>query len=412
MLFFSVLGLVMTTDPPAFFLWLLVLCFSAVAVTENKPVFWIYAGISSGLAFLTKGTALLLYPGITLFLLLSPAYRFHLKSRGYQIGCLMFLLLLVPVVVWNAQHDWINLYHNARHLTGRSELSLHIKYLPELIFAQVGLIGPLLFVGIVYAYIVSFWQWRAGDSLSGLFFCTGVPLGAICLAVSLMKRVYANWPVPVFIGGLLLLTHLYSTGKLNSARINKLLVPALAINLLLLLIAYLPILGITLGIPGQYLTTKKLVGWKELGEIVSFEQKALAASGYQPLDGYQPSDGRLPLDDRLPFLLTNSYGIASELAFYVPGHPAVFCAEDPTRRMNQYDVWGGLNAQHGKDALIVLKHDELPVAIQDAFEEVVPLSRTHPVVYSETTIRTFRLYHGKHFLGSQAARYTPRTSRY
>ena len=42
----------------------------------------------------------------------------------------------------------------------------------------------------------------------------------------------------------------------------------------------------------------------------------------------------------MTFLFSDQYGIASEMMFYVPGHPKTY--NIPLgRRMNQFDVWGG-----------------------------------------------------------------------
>ena len=71
-----------------------------------------------------------------------------------------------------------------------------------------------------------------------------------------------------------------------------------------------------------------------------------------------------------PFLASDRYQIASQLAFYVPGHPAVYNANFG-RRMNQYDLWGGWEALVGRNGLFVMYGDvEPPEDLRNAFRSV------------------------------------------
>jgi undecaprenyl-diphosphatase len=61
--------------------------------------------------------------------------------------------------------------------------------------------------------------------------------------------------------------------------------------------------------------------------------------------------------------MSDTYQIASELAFYVPGKPRVYNV-NLGRRLNQYDIWGGLDALKDKDGLFVTHGDvDVPVGL-------------------------------------------------
>jgi hypothetical protein len=78
---------------------------------------------------------------------------------------------------------------------------------------------------------------------------------------------------------------------------------------------------------------KKLLGWDELGTWVG--------TGLRP--------GELVVSD--------SYHLAAALAFYVPGQPRTICI-NLGRRMNQYDLWPGLDAARtGADIVFVREID-------------------------------------------------------
>ncbi len=52
------------------------------------------------------------------------------------------------------------------------------------------------------------------------------------------------------------------------------------------------------------------------------------------------------------FIFSDKYQVASELAFYVKGQPVTYCV-NLGRRMNQYDLWPGLENLIGQNAIFV-----------------------------------------------------------
>jgi hypothetical protein len=67
------------------------------------------------------------------------------------------------------------------------------------------------------------------------------------------------------------------------------------------------------------------------------------------------------------FLFSDSYQIASEMAFYMEGHPQTYCINNG-RRMNQFDIWKGIEQfdNRGYDAIYV-SYSPLPAGLQKAF---------------------------------------------
>jgi 4-amino-4-deoxy-L-arabinose transferase-like glycosyltransferase len=72
-----------------------------------SATWWLAAGASGGLALLAKLHGALLFAGVGLFLLTSPAHRRWLASPWPYAGVLLALLLFLPVLVWNAENGWI-----------------------------------------------------------------------------------------------------------------------------------------------------------------------------------------------------------------------------------------------------------------------------------------------------------------
>jgi hypothetical protein len=96
------------------------------------------------------------------------------------------------------------------------------------------------------------------------------------------------------------------------------------------------------------------------------------------------------------FLLASRYQVASELAFYVAGHPPTYNI-NLGRRLNQYDFWEGPESRLGWDGIYV--EDGVPGApdarVQGAFERVgaplvVEVTRRGRMVRQFTMFRCYR----------------------
>jgi hypothetical protein len=67
-------------------------------------------------------------------------------------------------------------------------------------------------------------------------------------------------------------------------------------------------------------------------------------------------------------LLSDRYQISSELAFYTTGQPPTYNV-NLGRRYNQYDLWDGLPALAGRDAIYVQEDSPaLPEALRASFQ--------------------------------------------
>ncbi len=130
--FYSTLGLVMTTDPPAAVLWLVALYMSFWALTKGRRFYWPLIGVAIGMGTLAKYTVFLLYPAICLAMLLYRPWRRELLRFNFILGGLLILVFLWPIYLWNDQHGWVNFAHNAGHLYKSSQL-LQPKYFFDLL---------------------------------------------------------------------------------------------------------------------------------------------------------------------------------------------------------------------------------------------------------------------------------------
>ena len=374
-------GFLMTTDPPTALCWFLAVWCFFNAVVRSMSRWWVPGFALVGLGVLAKYTVGILYPSVFIFLLFSKDLRFHLRKVSFWVGTLIMGLIISPVLIWNVKNGWVNFQHNATHLSSNSHV-LKPVFLLELIGGQFVLIGPVLFVCMIWAVVVGWKQWRQGDREAGLFMWTMLPLVALCLVVSLTRRIYANWPMPLYLSGMLLLVHLVSQSNLFKNKIKNIKQAHFLVNGLLCILLTLLVMGMTFGINGKKLTTKKLSGWKGLAE----QTRIILESKKSP-----PK----------PFIMANNYDTAATLSFYLPNHPDVMCASVKNRRMNQYDIWGGWEKYKGRNALIVVRYEEQIEDMRTWFKRIEKINNPemYNVVYGDELIWQAFFYKGYEYSG-------------
>jgi undecaprenyl-diphosphatase len=203
-----------------------------------------------------------------------------------------------------------------------------------------------------------------------------IPLLVAFLLKSFQGKVQPNWPLPAWLAGLIpladFLVHHYRPLTVNQKRLVSagLIVAAVAT-----LFLHLPFLTLNLPWPGRSNPLRKLLGWRQLGAEVT-----PIAQGMDQ-----------------PFVFSDYYMVASELAFYVGGHPPVYCV-NLGRRMNQYDVWAGLDKLAGREALYVAQSDMDP-DLAKAFDQVEAQPTITIRSKSGQTVETFFVYRCHGFKG-------------
>jgi hypothetical protein len=108
-LFGFYLGALAVTDGPMLFGIAAAALFLARGLLGARPMHWrdwLLAGVFFGVACLSKFTAVLVLPGLALFLLTEPRHRGLLLTPGPYVAALAALAVFTPVIVWNAQNGF------------------------------------------------------------------------------------------------------------------------------------------------------------------------------------------------------------------------------------------------------------------------------------------------------------------
>jgi 4-amino-4-deoxy-L-arabinose transferase-like glycosyltransferase len=321
----------LTIDPLSVLFWTLTMLAGWRAVSPNGQTrHWLWVGVWMGLGFLSKYTALFqLLCWAVFFVLWRPA-RVHLRRPGPYVALLVNVLLSLPVLIWNAQNDWVTV----THVGGRAEFGnlghFTLRYLAEFIGAEFGLLNPVFFAGMVWAGI-AFWRTRPRDPRMVYFFSMGAPLVLAYALQSLHARVLPNWIVPAVVP-LMFVMALYWEKYWTRVPVRKTFYAGLVAGLLAMVV--LSDTGVVNVLTGHCLPVAmdplhRIRGWSETARIVGDARQNLLAEG-KPVS-----------------IICPEYGVTSEISFYLPdarsaapGKP-IACCWDADQPITEFHYWPG-----------------------------------------------------------------------
>src|SRR2546430_6505208 len=108
---------------------------------------WRVTGLALGLALMSKLTAVFLALALPGFLFTSPTHRRWLQRWEPYAAALLSMLVVLPVVSWNADHQWIMIRKSSApapwtHL-GSAGLSILAYTAGQLVYYGPVAAGPL-----------------------------------------------------------------------------------------------------------------------------------------------------------------------------------------------------------------------------------------------------------------------------
>jgi 4-amino-4-deoxy-L-arabinose transferase-like glycosyltransferase len=161
---------------------------------SNDGRWWLAAGLFAGLALLSKFTAVMLAPAVLAFLLVPDWRRRWLVSPYPWLAALIAVVVFLPVLIWNEQHDWASFRFQFVRAVATHEFSL--RTVGEFIGLQFGLIGFILLPVVLSGVALTAWRgYRRGDAVAILLStCVMVPFGYFFWK-SLTLRVGDTWPM-------------------------------------------------------------------------------------------------------------------------------------------------------------------------------------------------------------------------
>lgn len=97
---------------------------------------WLQLGLALGLLGLSKYTAIFVVAGLLLILLLeNKRWKLQILRLAGAVG--ISILLVLPVLIWNNENDWISFKYQTSHVVGASRFDINVP-LRSLIAQWVG----------------------------------------------------------------------------------------------------------------------------------------------------------------------------------------------------------------------------------------------------------------------------------
>jgi 4-amino-4-deoxy-L-arabinose transferase-like glycosyltransferase len=331
-------AVVMTIDPPLLACWCWALVCVWKALEAKKTAWWAGAAACTAFGILAKYTMTLFPAAVVGYLL------FHRRGEFRRAGIWVLFAGAVagwiPIVVWNARHDWVSFRHVFGQVGAGEPSANHFRWLGPATFVG-GQIGMMFGLWLV-AFLAAAWRFRptreADPGVRLLWWCA-VPVWGLFAAASFVKTGQANWPAPAYVAGFVLAVA-WVGEKLagpNRHHVARCFVVNVVLGLVLVFAAHYPavlrpLLARLAGpateehpIPARRLDlTARLVGWKTLGaEVDAIRARVAAETGREPV------------------LAATYWTLPGQLRFSCAGHPDVYAVGIPngSDRHSQYDFW-------------------------------------------------------------------------
>jgi len=402
-------SVLMTTDVLFVFFWAGTVFFFMRGIETKNKAQWCLAGLLAGLGFLSKYTMVLIYPTLLLFLLSSREHRPLLKSPGPYIAGIITSIVSSPVFIWNIANKGVTF----RHTMGQAHVGSGSFSLMEpinFIGSQAGLFTPLFFAVFVYGVYRSARKGFGEGSAAHLFvFFASAFVFFFFLFAGFHGKVQANWAIAAYVTALpaaiAAFQELYKRGRGKKAL-------AVTAGLAILIgtagtvIAYCPWLLEPLGARNILWGPpyNRVTAWQELGDKVSLVKKEMEAQSAKGQRADGPTGGGA---DSPSFIMSDTYQITSELAFYTAGQPAAYNINTGSRRMNQYDLWPGFATLKGRDAIYVKGGDAgLARRTSSAFKGCT--KEIFPIYYKGRLLKEFSIFRCYAFRGFSDKEKTPK----
>lgn len=345
------------------------------ALNFNQPWGWVWAGLFLALAFIAKANSALYTFIIGLWLLSTATGRVHLQTRWPWIGASLIVVAIIPVIVWNAQNDWVFFRYQFGHvLSPESSEENPAPFAPHY-DELLTLLGSILLLCGVTAYsFIRLPRFTRGQTPAGHLFLTLVVATLLMFsAIAFYKSFFVNWALIT-----MMLIFILGLAWVVNAKPRIMIFQALFTLPVLLLVILLNFVPQTAARAANW---RDGLVWDQIYQIMRQQQSAFS----------QP-----------PILAATKYQDASQLAWQeyshwgqLPGGHAV-PALNLNNRSNHYaHIWP--DETYRDHNLLVIHEKKIP-DITQFFCNVETLG-PFKVEYENKVIRRFYLSHGTQFSG-------------
>jgi len=332
--------------------------------------YWIALGLLVGLAALSKYTAVTLVASLLLVMIFEKR-GYWLLQKGLWMAVILALLMITPVLYWNAQNEWASFLYQIDHGTGST--LWEIESLIKTQVTQLISYTPAL-------YLLGWWMMlkpshyqKASSRLLLLF---SLPITVLFAWGSGYEESLPHWVSLAWLLLIPIIVHWLwqrQTKKWFKPLVYSHLVIAGSLVLLahsLLYKPWIPFPDHKNPIQGDY-------GWPQAAKTALELQKSLAVN-----------------TEELPLFVSN-WSVASHLTWYVRPQPVFITSTKQT----QFEFWFGLPKAGSNGLLVVPHYERVPPRTQRTahFENCILLKK-EPLSVNGAIVVTYHYYHCQNLL--------------
>jgi membrane-associated phospholipid phosphatase len=319
-------------------------------------------GVVLGFGLLSKYNMILLLPSTLLFIILSKKYFEILKKTEVYISLLIAFLIFIPVVIWNLQNSFASFGYQLAHGFGKAAPKFSIELLGKCLGAQAGYISPFLF--FVYWFVLAVagieaYKYFVGNYIKNeessettfkyaFLFSFSFPTLFLFNAIASFNEILPHWPATGYLVLAIAVVH-FTLNNWHRAWFRK--ISYFSWGFGLFLTALVPLQAVYKVLPPELFlkhdeafrvedgiikaekvdVTNDIYGWDIVGKKVKEIADANAASN--------------------PFIFTFRHYLSSQLTFYVPQNPRIYCFSG---RIDAYGFWQrDISELKGRDAIFL-----------------------------------------------------------
>jgi 4-amino-4-deoxy-L-arabinose transferase-like glycosyltransferase len=271
---FIIAGIFIMPDTPQVLFWLLSLwllldCLPDKDLTRSSRRKLLLAGVTVGLAMLSKYHSVFLILGVLLYMLFYNRKWFRVKET--YLAFLIAFALFTPVLLWNYHNNFISFtFHENR--VGYSGMRIRWDYFSTELAGQFFYSNPVNFILVLFTLfaVIRKNRFLKSEPLRILLIMS-LPLALVFIGFSLYSSTLPHWTGPAYLG-LILVVAAWLSQRKSEDRLPW-LVPwelrtAVIFQFMLITLAFLQInFGLLplkkFGIEDM---TSQLQGWRQLGE--------------------------------------------------------------------------------------------------------------------------------------------------
>jgi 4-amino-4-deoxy-L-arabinose transferase-like glycosyltransferase len=278
------------------------------------------------------------YHGIIFMMATLVSNPALIKNRKILVAIFFSLLLYLPHLWWQYQHDFITFWF---HLAGRFAGPYQLGYTAEYVMTQILFYGPV--TGILLLYCA--WRYKTADRFEKALRYTFFGTFLFFLLSTYKGRIEANWTIPALIP----MTYLAIRYMEEKPFLLKWLKLSAALSIPLFIAARLVLV---FSEEAYFHRMGELVGWR------TYTQALIRQTGDLPL-------------------VANTYQEAAKLSFY---SGKIIPSLNLNGRRNQYDLWDLAHTYQGKKVYFLSDYQKQGIPMINPKKDTSHLTLIDPLV--------------------------------